>query len=65
MKQEDTPETHEVYDVVVNHEGQYSVWRAGQPLPNGWRHGGLSGSKKECLEYIDTVWLDMRPLSSR
>jgi MbtH protein len=53
------------YDVVVNHEEQYSIWPAGRALPAGWRQAGKSGSKSECLAYIEEVWTDMRPLSLR
>ncbi|MGQ0679983.1 MAG: MbtH family protein [Actinomycetota bacterium] len=49
--------------VVVNEEGQYSIWPSYKDLPLGWLEGGKSGSKQECLEYIAEVWTDMRPLS--
>jgi MbtH protein len=51
--------------VVVNHEEQYSVWRADRELPLGWRAEGFSGSREECLAHIAEVWTDMRPLSVR
>lgn len=54
-----------IYTVVVNHEEQYSIWLADRELPLGWREAGKRGSKAECLEYIQTVWTDMRPLSLR
>jgi MbtH protein len=54
-----------VYRVVVNHEDQYSIWPVGRDLPAGWREAGKTGSKAECLEYINQVWTDMRPLSLR
>jgi MbtH protein len=53
------------YDVVVNDEEQYSIWRAGRAVPLGWKKVGQSGSKQECLAYIETAWVDMRPLSVR
>ncbi len=49
--------------VVVNDEGQYSIWPGGRPLPLGWRGVGRQGSKPECMAYIEEVWTDMRPLS--
>ena len=52
-----------IYMVVVNEEGQYSVWPERRSLPNGWKSEGQKGSKDECLAYIDKVWVDMRPLS--
>lgn len=51
--------------VVVNHEEQYSIWPIDREIPLGWRAAGKSGSKAECLEYIEEVWTDMRPLSLR
>lgn len=54
-----------VYKVVVNHEEQYSIWRADRDSPCGWNDVGKSGSKAECLAYIQEVWTDMRPLSLR
>ncbi|MCQ8129887.1 MbtH family protein [Methylomonas rivi] len=54
-----------VFQVVVNHEEQYSIWPDYKPVPNGWRTVGKSGVKKDCLEYIEQVWTDMRPLSLR
>ena len=53
------------YDVVVNHEDQYSIWPEGREKPLGWNYGGKTGTKEECLAYIESVWTDMRPLSLR
>ena len=53
------------YKVVVNHEEQYSIWLADRETPLGWKDVGKKGAKKECLEYIEEVWTDMRPLSLR
>jgi MbtH protein len=61
----DDSEDDKKYTVVVNDEGQYSIWPEGKGVPNGWRQVGTSGAKAECLEYIGQVWTDMRPLSLR
>ncbi len=53
------------YDVVVNHEEQYSIWFADREPPLGWRKVGKQGKKNQCLEYIKEIWTDMRPLSLR
>lgn len=53
------------YEVVMNHEEQYSIWLKGRELPSGWIVVGKSGSKPECLAHIEEVWTDMRPLSLR
>ena len=31
----------------------------------GWNDVGKQGNKQECLDYIEEVWTDMRPLSLR
>ncbi len=54
-----------IYKVVVNHEEQYSIWPADRENAPGWSDVGKSGSKAECLAYIEEVWTDMRPLSLR
>jgi MbtH protein len=53
------------YVVVINDEEQYSIWPDGRVIPDGWRDAGRRGSKAECLAYIEQVWTDMRPLSTR
>jgi uncharacterized protein YbdZ (MbtH family) len=53
------------YRVVVNHEGQYSIWPAERDEPFGWEPIGKTGNKSECLEHIDLIWTDMRPNSLR
>jgi uncharacterized protein YbdZ (MbtH family) len=55
----------EKYCVVVNHEEQYSIWPLERQIPNGWRDVGKNGTKQECLDHIEQVWTDMRPLSLR
>lgn len=54
-----------IYKVVMNHEEQYSIWPAHKENPLGWNDAGPSGTKDECLKYIEEVWTDMRPLSLR
>ena len=55
----------DVYEVVVNHEEQYSIWLSDRVAPTGWTKVGRQGSKSQCLDYIEEVWTDMRPLSIR
>jgi len=55
----------EQYKVVVNDEEQYSIWPVQRDNPLGWRDAGFSGSKEACLDHIEEVWTDMRPLSLR
>lgn len=61
----DEGEDKTIYKVVVNHEEQYSIWRADRENPPGWKDAGKSGPKSDCLAYIKEVWTDMRPLSLR
>lgn len=60
-EQEDTMQ----YKVVINHEEQYSIWPADRENPEGWWDAGKTGSKAECLAYVEQVWTDMRPRSLR
>ena len=52
-----------IYKVVVNHEGQYSIWPEYRENALGWSDAGKVGARAECLAYINEVWTDMRPLS--
>ena len=61
----DQEEDTTIYTVVMNHEEQYSIWPAHKAIPMGWKEVGKDGQKSECLEYIDAVWKDMRPLTLR
>ena len=61
----DEEEDTTIYEVVMNHEEQYSIWPAHREMPKGWKTVGKQGRKAECLEHIKEVWTDMRPLSLR
>ena len=53
------------YKVVINHEEQYSIWPMERPLPRAWKALKAQGSLAQCMNYIEEVWTDMRPLSLR
>lgn len=55
-----------IYQVVINHEEQYSIWPdyRGEP-PAGWTCVGVQGPKARCLAHVNEVWTDMRPKSLR
>ena len=53
------------YAVVVNHEEQYSIWPTFKNIPKGWQEAGTRGTKQECLDFIESVWLDITPKSVR
>ena len=55
----------QTYRVVVNHEEQYSIWPSYKPNPLGWADTGKQGNKADCLNWVEVVWVDMRPLSLR
>jgi len=54
-----------IYKVVINDEEQYSIWPANRENAMGWKDAGKTGTKEECLAYIQEVWTDMRPKSLR
>jgi MbtH protein len=56
---------NQIYKVVINDEEQYSIWPANRENALGWKDVGKSGTKTECLEFIEEAWTDMRPLSLR
>ncbi|RMG83589.1 MAG: MbtH family protein, partial [Chloroflexi bacterium] len=52
----DDKDDNTTYNVVVNHEEQYSIWPVDKEIPLGWKAVGKSGKKQECLDYIKEVW---------
>jgi MbtH protein len=53
------------YAVVCNSELQYSIWPADREPPKGWDPAGPVATREECLEFIRSVWVDLRPRSLR
>jgi uncharacterized protein YbdZ (MbtH family) len=51
------------YFVLINDEGQHSLWPAFADVPNGWTVVHGEDSRKACLDYIEANWTDMRPKS--
>jgi MbtH protein len=58
-------ENEALYVVVANKEEQYSIWPANKDVPRGWKQVGEGKEKDACLNYIRSVWTDMRPKSLR
>ena len=54
-----------LFKVVRNAEEQYSLWPQDRENPLGWSDAGRSGTRAECLAYIEEVWTDLTPLSVR
>ncbi len=51
------------YLVLVNTDGQYSLWPTFLAVPSGWTTVLVASPRAECLEYVKTNWTDMRPAS--
>lgn len=51
------------YYVLVNDEGQHSLWPAFADVPAGWTVAHGQDSRQSCLDYINANWTDMRPKS--
>jgi len=51
------------YLVLVNDEGQHSLWPAGIAVPAGWSTVHGADSRASCLAYVEEHWTDMRPTS--
>jgi MbtH protein len=52
-----------VYHVLVNDEGQHSLWPSFVDVPAGWTSVLGPDSRQACLDYVDEHWTDMRPKS--
>jgi len=51
------------YRVLVNEEGQHSLWPEFIEVPAGWRVAFGEAGRQQCLDYVEENWTDMRPLS--
>jgi MbtH protein len=52
-----------MYLVLVNDEGQHSLWPVFADVPEGWEAIFGEAGRQECLEFIEKNWADMRPKS--
>lgn len=50
--------------VLVNAEGQHSLWPAFREAPEGWSPTGPRGARQACLDWIESHWADIRPRSA-
>lgn len=50
------------FHVLMNDEGQYSIWPTFARTPDGWKIL-QTADRRECLDYINERWTDMRPAS--
>ncbi|GAA0927626.1 MULTISPECIES: MbtH family protein [Streptomyces violaceusniger group] len=51
------------YLVLVNDEGQYSLWPSFAEVPAGWQVKVQETDRQTCMDYINEHWTDMRPNS--
>jgi MbtH protein len=51
------------YLILVNQELQYSLWPTFKQIPDGWAAVGPQGNRRECLNWIERTWRDLRPKS--
>ena len=49
--------------VLVNEEGQHSLWPSFVSVPAGWTIVHGEASRAECLDYVARNWTDLRPKS--
>ncbi|GKT26451.1 MbtH family protein [Acidovorax sp. SUPP3334] len=49
--------------VLINSEGQHSLWPAFIDVPSGWDVALPAADKSACCAFIETGWTDMRPRS--
>lgn len=49
--------------VLVNDEGQHSLWPSFAAVPDGWDVVHPEDGRQQCLDYIAQHWVDMRPRS--
>jgi amino acid adenylation domain-containing protein len=54
-----------LFQILINLEGQCSIWPAAQSAPDGWTPLVAAVSKADALDWVEEHWTDMRPLSLR
>ncbi|MBB5159506.1 MbtH family protein [Saccharopolyspora phatthalungensis] len=51
------------YLVLVNDEGQHSLWPSQIEVPQGWTIAQPADSRQHSLDYVHRHWTDLRPQS--
>ncbi|WP_393054332.1 MbtH family protein [Streptomyces sp. LN549] len=49
--------------VLVNGEGQHSLWPSFAEVPGGWTIAFGENTRDACLDFVETNWTDLRPRS--
>jgi uncharacterized protein YbdZ (MbtH family) len=50
-----------IFYVLINDEGQYSLWPTFAKVPPGWTVVHGAETRRSCLDYVEEHWQDMRP----
>ncbi|WP_031077035.1 MbtH family protein [Streptomyces sp. NRRL S-118] len=50
-----------LYLVLVNDEGQHSLWPDGIDVPAGWTVALGASPRRDAVAYVETHWTDLRP----
>ncbi|GGO42003.1 MbtH family protein [Streptomyces lasiicapitis] len=51
------------FSVLVNDEGQHSLWPQFAEVPAGWNVAHGPADRQSCLDYVEANWTDLRPKS--
>lgn len=51
------------YLVLINDEGQHSLWPSFADVPAGWAVALTESTRQQCLDFVEQHWTDMRPNS--
>jgi MbtH protein len=51
------------YHVLINEEGQHSLWPTFVEVPAGWEVVLKDAGHQAALDYVEENWTDMRPKS--
>lgn len=51
------------FSVLVNDEGQHSLWPEFAEVPAGWNVVHGPADRQSCLDHVEANWTDLRPKS--
>ncbi|MFE2636484.1 MbtH family protein [Streptomyces scopuliridis] len=54
-----------VFHVLVNDEGQHSLWPSFSPAPAGWTAVLSDVDRETAIDFVNEHWTDMRPRTLR
>jgi len=54
----DEEDDTQTFKILIDSNKKYQIWPLNKKNPIGWNKVGKTGSKKECLKYIEEVWTD-------